>query len=373
MSGPAAQPELLDSYEAYGCRINALDPEDLFDRYAEAGFLYPAKRERIAPFLPQIMDNWRRALRAGELIHWVATSERPETGGWASISSWRSTHRGWNTQHLVSIGDPLGTRAVLLGGQAVRIRDGFDRSHQSWFRPDNRFPKRVFGTIDAGVGAEHATVIPQSLFAIGVAAAARLESDVRISRQIERWQADLDGLAAAARGPVYVAGEELDCDDLELDAVDQLYRYVGLRRYRRIWLAWHRNDLLGAAVVWRGPLGFNFSFLENRCDLLLEPTVAPERAGAVVRALLRAAASTYEDFPLGQIPLAVRDGEVPYVLDAGAQFVREYTQSIWLQPGFEAMYAHMAHFYTRIERAGARLALGGTTRKEGGARCIAAM
>jgi hypothetical protein len=372
VSAPVAQHELLDSYEAYGCRINALDPEELFDRYAEAGFLYPAKRERIAPFLPQIVDNWRRALRAGELIHWVATSERPETGGWASISSWRSTHSGWNTQHLVSIGDPLGTRAVLLGGQAVRIRDGFDRSHQSWFRPDNRFPRRVFGTIDAGVGAEHATVIPQTLLAIEVAAAARLESDVRTSRQIERWQADLDGLAAAARGSVYVTGEELDCDDLELDAVDQLYRHVGLRRYRRIWLAWHRDDLLGAAIVWRGPLGFNFSFLENRCDLLLEPMVAPERAGAVVRALLCAAASSYEDFPLGQIPLAVRDGEVPHVVDAGAQFVREYTQSIWLQPGFEAMYAHMAHFYARIERAGARLGLGATTGEEGGARCIAA-
>jgi hypothetical protein len=348
---------VLDSYEAYGCRVNALEPHELFARYAEAGFLYEAKRERLRPFLPTIEDNWRRALRAGELIHWVATHDQPQLGSWASISSWRSTHRGWNTQHLVSVGGPSGSRAVMLAGQAVRIRDAADNAHQNWFRPDNRFPKRVFGSIETGVGGDHAAVVPQTLLSIPTGVAAGLAADLRISRQREPWQADLYGLAVAARGRVYAEAEELDHEDLELDTVDQLYGLVGLRRYRHIWLTWERDRLLGAAIAWRGPLGFNFSFLENRCDLLLRPGLEAGKAAGVVRALLRAASGTYADLPLGAIPVVARCNEADHVLAAGGDRVRDYTQSIWLQPAFPAMYAHMARFYERIERASHRAGL----------------
>jgi hypothetical protein len=76
-----------------------------------------------------------------------------------------------------------------------------------------------------------------------------------------------------------------------------------------------------------------------------------------VRTLLRAAAASYADFPLGQIPVVIPEPEAAHAVTAGAQVVRNYTQSIWLQAGFEAMYAHMARFYQRIERAEARLGL----------------
>jgi hypothetical protein len=258
----------------------------------------------------------------------------------------------------------------MLAGQAVRIRDGVDHAHQSWFRPENRFPQRMFGTIETGVGAEHASVIPQSLLAIPFTTAVRLGGELRVSRQTEPWQADLVGLATSARGPVYASGEELDHADLELDEVDELYRLVGLRRYRRIWLAWDRCRLLGAAIAWRGPLGFNFSFLENRCDLLVDPALAPKVADAVVRSLIGAAASSYEDLPLGVIPLAVPAAPAGLAVAAGAYRVSDYTQSIWLRPGFEAMYLHMARVYARIERAGARLGIGAVRRTEGGAPCL---
>jgi hypothetical protein len=56
-----------------------------------------------------------------------------------------------------------------------------------------------------------------------------------------------------------------------LNAVDELYRGVGLRRTRHVWLAYRANkeEPVGAAIAYRGPLGVNFSYLENRCDLLL--------------------------------------------------------------------------------------------------------
>jgi len=79
-------------------------------------------------------------------------------------------------------------------------------------------------------------------------------------------------IAAASRGRIYVVAEELE-HDAEFAIVDELYRRVGLRRTRQIWLAYRANkeEPIGAVIAYRGPLGANFSYLENRCDLLLHP------------------------------------------------------------------------------------------------------
>lgn len=108
-------------YEQFGCEVNTIDIDELFDRYGETGFLYPEKLKRLEPFLPEIMDNWRRAMQAGDALHRVVTYDDPSDGAWASISSWRSTHGGWSTQHLVSAGNPLGSRAVMLAEQQAEL------------------------------------------------------------------------------------------------------------------------------------------------------------------------------------------------------------------------------------------------------------
>src|SRR5690242_8356259 len=132
----------------FGCAVNRMDIDQLFSMYERCRFLYPAKLERLRPFLPLVRDNWRRTLRAGELLHLVASFDDPSTGAWASVTSWRTTHRGWHPQHLVSTGGAVASRTVLLAGQAVHIRNEFDEVLQNWFRPDNRFAAAVFGTIE---------------------------------------------------------------------------------------------------------------------------------------------------------------------------------------------------------------------------------
>lgn len=97
-------------YDQFECELNTIDVEDLFARYAECGFLYPEKLERLKRFLPEIIENWRRSLKAGDKLHRVVTYENESQDAWASISSWRTTQRGWSTQHLVSQGNPTVSR-----------------------------------------------------------------------------------------------------------------------------------------------------------------------------------------------------------------------------------------------------------------------
>lgn len=351
--------DILPSYSDYGCRINAISPLELFGRYRRAGFLYPAKMERLAPFLPLVEDNWRKAMRAGELLLFCVTHEGV-AGEWASVSSWRSTSEGWQSQHLVSIGNPLGSRAVMLSAQAVRIHDRKDHSCQNWFRPENRFPARVFGTLTNVIAAQHAAITCQSLLAYppGIQS-----SGDNISVTTDHRNGRTSGLFALAeqiRGHAYAKAEDLNNDDVQLDAVDQLYSRVGLRRFRRIWLA-HipgNDGPVGAALAYRGPLGLNFSFLENRCDLLISPTLTESQATDVATTLMTRTASIYQNFEPGSIPVVTDDRTARCLQAAGAALLRRYCQSVWLYEGFIPWYRHIEKFYERMLRSEPRRGLG---------------
>jgi hypothetical protein len=155
---------------------------------------------------------------------------------------------------------------------------------------------------------------------------------------------ELQRLAAECRHPAFPAITALTEDPL-LQAVDRRYRRVGLRRYRRILTATDRTGrLLGAALAHRGPLGMNYSFLENRCDLLLAQTT-PDQAATTAQTLAAAAAETYQDFPPGFIPVMVTahrptDTDIDQAL--GGDLLQTYAQAVWLRAGLPqlANYFH---------------------------------
>ena len=138
--------------------------------------------------------------------------------------------------------------------------------------------------------------------------------------------------------------------DVELHSVNELYRSVGLRRTRSVWLAYQgtRNEPVGAAIAYRGPLGINFSYLENRCDLLVHPTVPAVELPNVVSSLLSAVLPIYEDFELDEIPLIADEMATDVLLRLGAEFLRHYCQGIWLKAGHQGFYQHVDGFYTKL-------------------------
>src|SRR5437016_11298954 len=92
---------------------------------------------------------------------------------------------------------------------------------------------------------------------------------------------------------------------IEDQCVMEVYRGVALRRTRQVWLAYRdsNDEPVGTAIAYRGPLGVNFSFIENRCDVLLHPTVPEAEVTGVVASLLNAAQAAYVDFELNEIPV----------------------------------------------------------------------
>jgi hypothetical protein len=348
-------PRLSELDTAYGVQVNAIDVDELFALYERTGFLYPEKAARLMPHLQRVKENWDRMLRAGESLLYVLTAgEMPQ--GRASLAVWRSTRRGWTYQHLISEGNPYASRAVMLAAEAAMILKGSEESAQNWFRPENRFPARVFGSMAQAIGESLSSVQKHAYLAFPREASLHPDGSVQVVPYEPSRKADLCALAAQTRGHVYVAAEELT-GDVPLQSLDVLYRQVGLRRYRHAWLAYREKskEPVGAVIASRGPLGLNFSFLENRCDLLLSPYLSEAQLERVSTALLAAAIGVYEKFELEHIPLIASERDVAALSKLGGQFVRHYCQCIWLKDGYPRSYRHVDSFYSRIlARAGRR-------------------
>src|SRR6202043_1729852 len=223
-------PRLSDLHTTYGVQVNAISVGELFALYERTGFLYPDKAARLTPHIEQVRDNWRRMLRGGESLLYVLTAGDEERG-LASLAVWRTTYKGWMSQHLVSEGNPYASRAVMLDAAAGCILKGEDESAQNWFRPENRFPARVFGSMVQTIGESLSSVQRHAYFSLPRTLSLPFEKRIRVVRYNAAHQGALLEIAAAARGSIYVVAEELE-QDAEFAAVHELYRRVGLRRTR---------------------------------------------------------------------------------------------------------------------------------------------
>lgn len=346
----AVPADIKDSSLDYGCEVNNVAPDALLEFLQKAGFLYPAKYRKLAPFIDIAKENWRRAAELGNdtlvtLNTGFDTNEEP-----ATVSGWRTTFTGWQFQHLASMGNAARTRAVILAAQAFGIHNAMCGSYQNWFRPENRFPARIFGATTTNLGPSLSTVSALNLVDLRLPFTSRQTSVEVTSTNQNGNCSGLYELAKRARGKVYAEAEELDHDDIELDRLDQIYTRVGLRRYRRIWLAWNSGSEtpVGAALVYRGPLGLNLSFLENRCDLLLAPSLKDQELLEIIVPLLSHAAANYEDFPPAFIPVVAETRALQSLRAIGGEITRRYCQSVWLREGFVSWYRQVEGFYQRV-------------------------
>ncbi len=341
-------PRLSELHAAYGVQVNTVDIDDLFDLYERTGFLYPEKAARLLPHLDRVKENWRRMLRAEESLLYVLTAGDKQRGR-AALAVWRTTRHGWTYQHLVSENNPYASRAVMLAAEAESILKGSDESAQNWYRPENRFPARVFGSMIQTIGGSLSSAQRHAYFALPRNLSLPLDPGIRIAAYEPSRNGDLCAIASLTRGHVYVAAEELT-GDVPFKSLDGLYRRVGLRRTRHVWLAYRKgkDEVIGAVIAYRGPLGLNFSYLENRCDLLLPSYLSAAETEAAASSLLGAAATAYDNFELDDIPVIAAEHTVPALLKLGGHFIRHYCQCIWLKDGYARSYRHVDTFYSKV-------------------------
>jgi hypothetical protein len=328
--------------------------DDLFAHYEKSGFISEEKANRIGSFKPLILSNWQTILSSSNSLLWVPVCQSKKTKCMASLSIWRTTNNCWFAQHMASEGDPLGLVSVILNSLVKGIM-AFPQSIacQNWYSPDNSAAQKVHSQMLAFMGREHASEISYEYVKVVPNTIQVDTSSISIYAFQKEMQADLLTIASASRGNIFVKAEELDADDIELDELDKKYQQIGLRRKRYIWLAYDvYKKPLGAAICYRGPLGLNLSFLENRCDLLI-PELYYSKLDQICNALMEKIKQVYFDpdfdqkinlklkFPLNYIPVITCRKVAQYLKNNGAHHIRYYNQCIWFIKDYHKYYRYL--------------------------------
>lgn len=339
-----------EAVERHGATSRDVGVDELVQLYRGVGFLYPEKLERLKPHWDRIMASWQASLTAPDCdrMHRIV-AVRDDAGRLsAAISVWLNTARGLHSQHLVSRGRALDSRRVLLACQSGAISTGL-ASGQNWFRTENRFPARVFGSIGESLRDDQCAMSDHQLVAVPKALAhdwARRSKSAWCAPSAEH----VAEVAAQRHGRPWTESEEIVGDDPELQAFDLFCQRSGIRRTRRFFaVAGMESD--GIAIAYRGSLGLSFSFLENRCELVIGRDVSIEAAAVVAEALTGAAAAEYEDSPLPWLLVSTDERTASHLVNRGATKLQRYRRSCWLSSGFRGWYEHVDRFYGRVSQS----------------------
>lgn len=332
------------------------DVKNLFQKYDEIGFLYPAKKKLIAPYFEQIQDAWQKLCHSKEMLLWIlALKDVKKEQNFASISVWKHNNSGFFAQHLVSTGNPFLSLKVMLQAQFVAgnyFSEQEVQSSQNWFRPNNRYAYRVFASMYKKLGTEKAALHKFQYLHLPLEHINAECSDQFRVEEVNGIDPDFSSFIKKNYGVVFLKAEELDKKDTGLKEIGQLYQNYGLKLGRRVLkiIDNQSQKILAATIANRAPIGLNFSYLENRAYYIIDPSLKEEACYAVLQLANDATRCHYKDFPLQIIPIVTNERTAEQLIALGARHVREYMQSIWLRSGFDQWYEHIESFLKRIER-----------------------
>ncbi len=343
-------------------RLNEVTIDTLFDQYNKIGFIYPTKKELLAPYFEQITKNWEALLNSEEDLLWVLDNVPNERKDFASVSFWRQSNYGLIAQHLVSNGNGLMPLKVMMEAQRMAEQDYTEnevKSGQNWFRPDNRYAFRVFASMFEKLGEERASLMRFQYLHLPFEHINMTAQNDFVVEEVTGIDLPFINFVKQQYNNVFVRAEELDTEDIQLTALAKKYQNAGLDRSRKILKIKdvQTGEIVSAIVANRAPLGLNFSFLENRAYYILDKNMDEKKRARVVSTMNTAIQPYYSDIELQALPIVTDEATSIELQHQKATFFKEYMQSIWLREGFAMWYEHIYSFLAKVEaRWKARLA-----------------
>jgi hypothetical protein len=339
--------------------------EQLYSHYDKIGFLYPAKLKKLSPHLDLIQENWEKAWSAGRNIMWTLVYQDIRFNKIGTLTTWRTTNKGWLSQHLTSQRNAAGILALMMTAQTEGLLKKY-KSAQNWYSPTNKFAMKIYGKMVDRVGTKNASSCLLNYLKVDPHILKISNASLKVVKCTNNDYLKVSKMAAYWRGEIYCAGEELNTGDIELLKLDADYQKYELSRKRHIWMAIDKDtsDPKGMIIANRGPFGFNFSLLENRCDLLVDPGIEEGIRENVCSVLLKKVSDVYfsrnskPDYPINYLIVLADDQCTASLTSLDAVKTRQYYQGIWLRTGFKEWQKYMGRVFEvvskRVERQNAK-------------------
>jgi hypothetical protein len=331
-----------------------LNLDDLWRFFFESGFIYPEKYGYVSEIKDALRDTYQKLYcRPNDVArHFVVQRDHRILG---HLSMVRFYEKAWLIQHHASVakeGRAAGLRVLNQVGryasEAHRFRSMNLRFLMAYYRPENRFPARVFGglvpfvddpqecSVDSfalthiETAPRGDTVLP-GLYSID----GMTENDFRF---LDFFYSRSSGgmLLEAMHIPPYAAASDSESE------IEAAFRGIGLERSRRV-LALRKNDeLVAAMVINRSDVGINLSELTNSITFLVIDQAALPRS--VFDIVCREVARTHST---SSVPVLVYPQEAAEAL--GIAVDRVYNQWIMRTTIGDKYFKHLNGFMRHVE------------------------
>ena len=255
---------------SYFCNRVSLD--ELWNFFFETGFIYPDKYGHIEKNKHQIKATYEKLYNRDSNItrHFIYQDKGRILGHMAMLRYYNTT---WLIHHHAARKSALNKAGLIVLDQIGRMGNNSHRLNSlnmdyliCYYRPENKFPSRVFG------GAAQSIDDPQGCSIDAFAYYHHRYNLARKAHLPEPWQLaeiseidllELENFYQHVSGGLMLDATDLRPNCLNLDALSEEYEHMGLNRSRHLFAVRQQDQLKAVVMVNLTNLGLNLSDLTN--------------------------------------------------------------------------------------------------------------
>lgn len=268
---------LTNAMDPHAHTSGALDMEALWEFFFETGFIYPKKYGIIQGHRQGFKETYQRLYEENpEIIrHFTYQSDGKIYG---HISMLRAYERTWLIHHHAARPMDGKRPGFVVLKQIMHYLNDAHRLPSTkmdyvmcYYRPENKFPDRVFGGFakdledPRGCSMDLFCYLPYPSLSLGT----RLPKDwsIQASDAADLWE--LSRFYHDESGGLMLDAMGLGTDPSEADSVPKLYQRLGFLRRWGFYSLKHHDRLMAVMILNQSTLGFNLSELLNGLKIVV--------------------------------------------------------------------------------------------------------
>jgi hypothetical protein len=262
-----------------------LDLDALWDFLFETGFIYPSKYALIIKHKQEIRQTYDKLYTRSPSIarHFVYQDNGTIMGHMAMIRFWKNS---WLTHHHAARKSALNRAGLLVLDQIGRfVYDTYRLSNMHmdylvcYYRPQNRFPNRVFGGVARHINnPKGCSVDPMAYLKLP-------NSGPKVPSFPTGWElvpsisddlVELGYFYEETSGGLMLKALDLEAHSFRDDAICNEFQRHGFRRERRLFSLREKGQLRALLIAYISDIGLNLSDLTNCVKaVVLDPKQLP--------------------------------------------------------------------------------------------------
>jgi hypothetical protein len=275
---------------------HTVDTEALWRFFFDTGFIYPEKYIHIQPRKAQILSTFQKLYTSHPSFarHFTYQKMNRVLG---HMSMLRFYNRSWMIQHHAAKTTESHRAGLVVLEQIGRYINDAHRLYQSQmdyvfciYRPENKFPSRVFGGAAISIADSH--VCSRDTFAyFHLPRPSRLHQRP-VGREWRLLPSDSEDLTelcawyATQSGGLMMKAFNLANDDCDIRTLSEEYHSIGFQRERRLLTLRHQGRPIAIFVANRADFGLNMSNFTN-CIQVFVVHIDKSSANVIYRALTK--------------------------------------------------------------------------------------